>query len=113
MNLFRLSSQRNGFAASLALALLFAQWTGLQHRIEHASTAQASQQVSSKVTDENKKLTHSCLAFDATTVGDIVHLPPFTAPLITSVRVLALWTAFTSWDAPLVRHFSSRAPPLA
>lgn len=54
---------------------------------------------------------HSCAAYDAATLGASVHFsfPPL--PLLPPPRVLALWQAFASWDAPFICHFSSRAPP--
>ncbi|QJP98874.1 hypothetical protein RB25_24890 [Herbaspirillum rubrisubalbicans] len=54
---------------------------------------------------------HSCLDYDAAALSVGVHFdfPPL--PLLPPVRLLALWQAFASWDAPLNCHFSSRAPP--
>jgi hypothetical protein len=105
-------------AILVALALLFAQWVGLTHRISHAqlqaqeySSATRSGDDSSSGNDGSAH--HSCAAFDAATVGDLVHLAPFIAPLLTSAHMLASWAAFISWDAPLTRYFSSRAPPLS
>jgi hypothetical protein len=104
-------------AILVALALLFAQWVGLTHRISHAqlqaqeySAVTPSADDSGDNTDGSAR--HSCAAFDAATVGDLVHIAPFIAPLLASAQVLALWAAFISWDAPLTRYFSSRAPPL-
>jgi hypothetical protein len=101
-------------AMLLAAALLFAQWAGLSHRISHAYLQQ-QQALAYSIPDDNRNgdqdMRHSCAAFDAATVADTIPLPPFVAPLITSVRVLALWAAFISWDAPLAVYFSSRAPP--
>jgi hypothetical protein len=55
---------------------------------------------------------HSCIAFDAMALADSILLDPYLAPLLTGARVLSLWLAFASWDAPFTLHFSSRAPPL-
>ena len=54
---------------------------------------------------------HSCVAYDAAALSAGVHFdfPPL--PLLPPQRVLAIWLAFASWDAPLNCHFSSRAPP--
>jgi len=56
-------------------------------------------------------LHHSCVAYDAAALSAGVHFdfPPL--PLLPPVRLLALWLAFASWDAPLNCHFHSRAPP--
>jgi hypothetical protein len=125
----------------LTMALLFAQWTGLKHRIVHAamtplylqsqslppsaSSSQPDSQWQSQSqwqwqwqspastfgSGSDTDLSHSCLAFDAATVADSIHTPPFLLPLLTSAQVLSLWAAFISWDAPLSLCFSSRAPP--
>lgn len=97
----------------MALALLFAQWMGVQHRIAHAGPLHEHAHASSAHTYDDRDADHSCAAFDAATIGDSVHMNPFVSPLITSAQVLALWAAFISWDAPLTAYFSSRAPPLA
>jgi hypothetical protein len=103
---------RSAVAFALAAVLLFAQWSGLAHRIDHAPLAVIHAQ-SDLSDDHDTEPNHSCVAFDAAAVADAIHLPPFVAPLLASTHVLALWVAFNSWDAPLVRHFSSRAPPLS
>jgi hypothetical protein len=119
------------------MALLLAQWTGLKHRIAHASMmplhlqsqallqsaasvalqpdllpqSASSTSASASNTGSDIDLSHSCIAFDAATVADSIHTPPFLLPLPTSAQVLSLWAAFISWDAPLSLCFSSRAPP--
>lgn len=103
---------RTAAAFLLAAALLFAQWSGLAHRVDHSPLADTHAQ-SGDAEDHDTDSNHSCVAFDAVAVADAIHLPPFAVPLPTSAHVLALWTAFESWDAPLVSHFSSRAPPLS
>ncbi len=103
---------RSAIAFLLVAVLLFAQWSGLAHRIDHAPLAGVH--LHSDEADRHESgAGHSCIAFDAAAVADAIHLPPFIAPLLASARVLGLWAAFRSWDAPLVRHFSSRAPPLS
>ncbi|ASU41606.1 hypothetical protein hmeg3_22550 [Herbaspirillum sp. meg3] len=54
---------------------------------------------------------HSCVEYDAASGASGIHVHFFSPPLVPGVQVLALWQAFASWDAPLVCHFSSRAPP--
>lgn len=98
---------RSTIAVLLMAVLLFAQWSGLAHRVDHGPLAGFHpDQVS-----EEKDPAHSCVAFDAAAVADAIHLPAFVTPLLTGTRVLALWSAFESWDAPIVLNFSSRAPP--
>ncbi len=116
MQAARISTQAIGTAVTLfvALALLFAQWAGVQHRIAHAGLLHEHAHASSAhIDDDDRNAGHSCAAFDAATVGDSIHISQFVSPLITSAQVLALWAAFISWDAPLTAYFSSRAPPLA
>jgi hypothetical protein len=116
------------FAALLAIAVLFAQWMGLRHRIEHADridtqhVAQTLNNTSSISTtgttpDTAAEYTgdksHSCALYDGVALADSAPALPFIPLLQTSVQVLALWAAYASWDAPFLRHFSSRAPPAA
>lgn len=105
-------------ALLLALALLFAQWLGLAHRIEHAGVAQAAQQAqvdeSSRQADASydKSLNHSCSLLDAAALASVLHSPAVSLAVLPGAQVLALWVAFASWDAPFLRFFCSRAPPL-
>jgi hypothetical protein len=108
------SATRTVIAMLVATTLLCAQWAGLAHRISHAQLQQVHQYFSATSQADDggdSNVPHSCAAFDAATVGDTVHIGPFLAPLLASARVLALWAAFVSWDAPLIPWFSSRAPP--
>jgi hypothetical protein len=107
-------STRIVIAILVAAALLFAQWAGLNHKISHAKLQQYithAAAIADIADDENPG--HSCAEFDAATVGDTIHIVPFVTPLVTSAKVLALWAAFISWDAPVTTYFSSRAPPRA
>ncbi|NEX61341.1 hypothetical protein G3574_09640 [Noviherbaspirillum sp. 17J57-3] len=99
------------------MALLFAQWAGLKHRIVHAALMQGAQTAMQTDASAGKSggdadLSHSCLAFDAAATADALHMPPVLPPLLSSARVLSLWAAFLSWDAPPSLCFSSRAPPV-
>lgn len=102
----------------LVLALLFAQWLGLSHRVEHAGLAQpqpvqASHWSLQADASYDKTLEHSCALFDATSLAAALNSPGVSLAILPGARVLALWVAFASWDAPFLRLFSSRAPPLA
>jgi len=115
------------FAALLIIAVLFAQWMGLQHRIEHADGADnlhAAQTISASssatssdipvaVTEYAGDKSHSCTLFDGMALADSAAVRPFIPLLQTSVQILALRAAHASWDAPFLCHFSSRAPPAA
>lgn len=93
---------------------------GLRHRIEHANTASvqhlvlaAAQTSLDTVIEYSSDTLHSCALFDGMALADGAPALPFIPLLQTSVQVLALWAAYASWDAPVLLHFSSRAPPLA
>ncbi|MFC7298520.1 hypothetical protein [Herminiimonas aquatilis] len=114
------------FAALLIVAVLFAQWIGLRHRIEHADGADNLHSVQTVNTSASSNAgsdapaveyagdkSHSCALFDGMALADSAPALPFIPLLQTSVQVLALWAAHTSWDAPFLCHFSSRAPPAA
>jgi hypothetical protein len=108
----------------LVIAVLFAQWMGLQHRIAHADRVDnhhalqtVVQTLSDSTSDSSAEYagdkSHSCTLFDGMALADGAPALPFIPLLQTSVQVLALWAAHASWDAPFLCHFSSRAPPKA
>lgn len=99
----------------LTIAMVFAHWQGLSHRVAHAwqSRAAAEVDVAAPSGSHQKAYTHSCLAYDAATVAPALHSPGCTTGLLPGGRVLAQWAAFASWDAPFTPYFSSRAPPVA
>ncbi|CAL63073.1 Conserved hypothetical protein [Herminiimonas arsenicoxydans] len=119
------SATRLCFAALLVVAVLFAQWMGLRHRIEHADRTGSQQTISATSAASSSGSTlesaaeyageklHSCTLFDGMALADSAPALPFIPLLQTSVQVLALWAAHASWDAPFLCHFSSRAPPAA
>lgn len=129
-----LSKRQSVFIAVLAMSLLFAQMLGFVHGIAHAGwqpgavhslldeslfdygdhdevVAGTDGGTAAQSDQHAHDLHHSCAAYDAATLSAGVHFdfPPL--PLLPPIRVLALWQAFASWDAPLNCHFSSRAPP--
>lgn len=115
MPAFRPKAQhRNAIAWLLAIAILLAQWVGLMHRIDHAPLQQTHAFASFVAGDDDETdAHHSCVAFDAGAIADTIHVAPFLAHILTNTQVLALWAAFTSWDAPFIPPFSPRAPPRA
>lgn len=106
----RIRSARYVIVLMLTLAMAFAHWQGLAHRIAHAS--QHAQTASASGADL-KASQHSCLAYDAATVSPALHTPSCTTAALPAGRILAQWAAFDSWNAPFTPYFSSRAPPLA
>lgn len=112
----RIRSARYVIALLLTLTMVFAHWQGLAHRIAHATqyaSAAVDTAVNGSAASHQKTVPHSCLAFDAATVAPAMDTPASTAAVLPAVRVLALWAAFDSWNAPFTPYFSSRAPPVA
>lgn len=115
-------NNRPCFAAVLIALVLFAQWMGLKHRIEHADVIDSRHAVLQAVShavgaDQPVEYagdkSHSCALFDGVALADSAP-PLFFQPVLqTGAKILALWAAHSSWDAPLLCHFSSRAPPQA
>ena len=114
-------------ALALACALLWAQWAGLVHRIEHgqgvgggalhAASMHAGQQASSDSASSDADAgpvgLHSCVVFDGLCLADSLPtalLPALSARVAHAVPPLA---PFASWQAGVARHFQSRAPPAA
>ncbi len=110
-------SSRCWLVAWLVAAVLCTQWSGLHHRIEHGGLAHVAMPSQSVTPDLDHDLPHredahhSCVLFDGLTLTDAGTLLPPQLPLLPGTRVLALWTAYASWDAPPLCHFSPRAPP--
>ena len=116
VTLARIRSTRFVMVAFLTLAMVFAHWQGLSHRIAHASqypNASNTLAAGTPAGPHQKALQHSCLAYDAATVAPALHTPACTAAILPGTQVLAQWAAYDSWDAPFAPYFSSRAPPLA
>lgn len=112
----RIRSTRYVVALLLTLAMVFAHWQGLAHRIAHATqytSAALDTAVNGSAASHQKTVPHSCIAFDAATVAPALGTPACNTAILPPVRVLAQWTAFDSWHAPFTPYFSSRAPPVA
>lgn len=115
-SLTRTHSTRTVIALLLTLAMVFAHWQGLAHRVAHAwqyPSAAVDTAANGSAASHQKTVSHSCLAYDAATVAPALDTPPCTAIALPPARVLAQWTAFDSWHAPFTPYFSSRAPPVA
>ncbi|WP_238540897.1 hypothetical protein [Herbaspirillum sp. YR522] len=124
------------FVTLLVMSLLFAQALGLVHAIAHANWQGSSVHslVDEALFDEARASPaahhdvdgmdradlasahggahhHSCEAYDGATLAAVMHFDFPSLSLLPPVRVLALWQAFASWDAPVNCPFLSRAPP--
>lgn len=101
----------------LLCCLLWAQGLGLGHRVAHAGWIASIPAAKATVFNTGRAgdidLRHSCAAFDDATLPALLTTPPYRAPLLPAASVLALWTAFLSWQQPFACHFQSRAPPVS
>jgi hypothetical protein len=118
LNIARFSlSSRSTLVLLMLCCLLSAQWLGLGHRVAHAGWTAAGQAAKARVFSATKSsdtdLRHSCAAFDDATLPALLTTPPYLAPLLPAASVLALWTAFLSWQQPFSCHFQPRAPPVS
>ncbi|MCU6434991.1 hypothetical protein LPB67_14535 [Undibacterium sp. Jales W-56] len=132
MRLFSLSRPHQTARLLLWLllpALLLAQWVGQSHRIAHAGwingkpaynltvnavenqAAATAFEIFSPPFGDDKQL-HSCAFLDALTAADYLHTAALPLPDLAGNAVLSDLPAQQSWLAPLLLHFSSRAPPL-
>jgi hypothetical protein len=110
----RATSHATSLASTLLLSLVLicAQWLGMHHRIAHGLHLQANGAVSSQFKSSGKvDLNHSCALFDAAAAGDLLVLPPCGVPLLADAEHPHFSAAWSSWDAPHLPYFSSRAPP--
>lgn len=115
MRPFQSVSRKNDLVTAILLAaiIVFMQWAGLQHGVRHAGFKHSPASTTSyTINVDDGDTRHSCIAFDAAALADSFPFAPCLLPLLTGVRMLALWNAFASWDAPFTLNFSSRAPPL-
>jgi hypothetical protein len=96
---------------SIVVSLLFTQFVGERHRIEHAQWQHSGllKVATSQYGPSDKH--HSCIDFDASTLADAIGTAIIIALLAAGTHVLAQWLAFISWQAPVKRYFLSRAPP--
>lgn len=106
------------FIAALAMLLLFAQWMGFKHGIEHADLIGGNHAVfqsakTSGASDDAGGKGHSCKLYDSATLSDSAPLPIILPVVRTGILIAAQWASDISWDAPTRCHFSSRAPPRA
>ena len=150
----RLMPMPRCLAVLLICALLFAQWMGFAHRLDHAGLPGApgvtdvhghaghaaaehrhivtthgeadhgeadhgeaeqapAEHATANAQHEEDAAGHSCAAYEAATLSaPFVPALPFLQH-VADLYVRLAWTAFSCWDAPVIRHFSSRAPPVS
>jgi hypothetical protein len=111
--MFRIPFATTAFPVILGLLLLFAQWTGLQHRIAHFGVATSNLHATALVADDDAAthLHHSCVLFDAAALGITMHTPFYFPPCPRTEGNISPAHPGSSWDAYFVSQFSSRAPP--
>ncbi|MFC7515860.1 hypothetical protein ACFQUU_12675 [Herbaspirillum sp. GCM10030257] len=113
-HMYRIRFANTALPVILGLLLLFAQWTGLQHRIAHFGLATPSIHATAILADDDAAahLHHSCVLFDAAALGITMHSPFYLPPCLRTEANSSREHHESSWDAYFVSHFSSRAPPL-
>lgn len=114
------SSRRVAQAILLAVALLFAQWVGMLHRLDHAGgqvVAHAERQAQQSRFDGaypgGASAAHSCVVFDGVCLADL--LPTALVDVVPARLVHAQPPLgdFASWSGRFAGHFQPRAPPAA
>jgi hypothetical protein len=102
---------------ALVWSLLFSQFFGLQHRIDHTRWPASFSQTKidgvkvGPYTSGYIDSTHSCIALDALSLANCVSSTlQLVVPQITAATPLAVHL-FHPWKALFVAHFRSRAPP--
>lgn len=98
----------------LVLSMLFAQFVGQLHRIEHTQWATDAGEHSLaqwQNDDPGQFKNHSCILFDQDTLALAMGIA-FVIALATAGRyLLTPWVERDSWLAPVIHLFLSRAPP--
>lgn len=121
---------RPGLAAVLVLVLLWAQWAGLVHRLEHAgrmhgptpseaARQQADDAHQAHQDDGRSHLAssapsesyHSCVLFDGLHLADALPAMLPSLPAFSHRGDAPKAARFASWQAPCVLPFCSRGPP--
>ena len=105
---------RMPLALMLALALLFAQWAGFSHRIEHRAPLHLHAETAMQhIVDahDDDETSHSCSLYDAATLGATLQTATAGLPLLPTCAILAAAHRFASWNATPYPLFRSRAPP--
>jgi hypothetical protein len=115
-----------GAVVVLIVSLLFAQFVGFLHRIEHAKWLgnQESIKLNSQAVgnfifdspppsrfDDKKSTNHSCAAFDAATLADTLNTLDCGTAFPGNENSASYFVATSSWKAPVFHHYLSRAPP--
>jgi len=93
--------------------MLFAQFVGQLHRIEHARWAGDADHPLAQWQDNDSGQfkNHSCILFDQDTLALALGIT-FLIALATAGRyLLTPWVERDSWLAPVIHPFLSRAPP--
>lgn len=102
-----------GWGWMLIIALMFTQFAGQKHRIDHTRWLEdSSAQVRlAAATPSTLDINHSCIFYDAATMADGVASLPYAAPLLNGTALTQATALSASWSAAAVRYFCARAPP--
>ena len=100
----------------LVLCLLFSQWLGYAHAINHAglqteSLVNQHSSISYTGSFDHKQASHSCASFDAGTLGASLTVPFYDSHVIAPKTISIVTKHFSGWQQLVNAPFSSRAPP--
>lgn len=114
------SSRSVAQAVLLAAALLFAQWVGMLHRLDHAggqagghSERQAQQTRAEAGYPGGSSAAHSCVVFDGVCLADLLPTALVDVAPVRLSHVQPILGDFASWSGRFSGHFQPRAPPAA
>lgn len=100
----------------LVLCLLFSQWLGYAHAINHAGLQTESvfsqhRQITYNGSFDHQQANHSCSSFDSATLGASLTVPFYDSHVIAPKTISIVTKHFSGWQQLVNAPFSSRAPP--
>jgi hypothetical protein len=100
----------------LVLCLLFSQWMGYAHAINHAGLQTESvfnqhRQISYNSGFDHQQANHSCASLDASSLGASITLPFYDSRVIAPKTIRIVAKPPSGWQQLVNTPFSSRAPP--
>ena len=109
-------SRQARLALWLVLCLMFSQWLGYAHAINHAGlqTEPLLKQhchIAYNAGFDHQQANHSCASFDAGTLGASLTVPFFDNRVIAPLTITIVAKQRSGWQQLVNAPFSSRAPP--
>ncbi len=93
--------------------MLFNQWAGLLHRVEHFNYHAHVTHFEQEITHDHTphKANHSCILFDATSLAHTLFGEPTPLFLSPCYNDAPIAQKLKIWFVPFTPYFLSRAPP--